>query len=118
MEKDNSITGVLGFKPSVAAILAYMAQNQTTDHPSSEVAAATGVGKSTARTVLSQLADLGVVRVARTFSKMNFYVIDADNRIAFLLMELFKEASGRCACDATGEPGVEGPSGIPAEETF
>jgi hypothetical protein len=117
MANDNSLTGVLGFKPSVAAILAYMATNQDNDHPSSEVAAATGVGKGTARLVLSQLADLGVVRIARTFSKMNFYVIDADNRIAFLLMELFKEATGGTRAVGQADPiGAEGNDAEKGEE--
>jgi hypothetical protein len=93
MENDNSLTGVLGFKPSVAAILAYMVTNQVSDHPAADVAVGAGVGKATARMVLSHLASLGVVRISRTFSKINFYVIDPENRIAFLLIELFKEAT-------------------------
>jgi Fe2+ or Zn2+ uptake regulation protein len=97
MENKTSITGVLGFKPSVADILAYMIENADSDHTSTEVAAGVGIGKGTARIVLSQLNALGVVRITRTLSKMNLYAVNNESKIAMLLVELFnaiKDESG------------------------
>jgi len=103
METDKSLTGVLGFKPSVADILAYMIENPAQDHSPGEVAEATGLGKGTARLVLSQLNALGVVRVTRTLSKTNLYAIDEYNRVASLLVELFRVITGSGTSEAEKE---------------